>query len=143
MTVHLHTSKDGLSWTKGQVCTAPWDNWNGGYFPWHIAAKPNYPEQKIDFLIAGWPKHGKLKDCVLYYACAPMTEPANLSMPLPGPVLKPSTQGQWDNSFIYRSSFVIEPGEQPAYRIWYSACSKKRTWHLGYTEGKLGNTSLS
>ena len=82
LTVHLYTSTDGLTWSSGQLCSAPWDTWNGGYIPWHIAAKPNNIDQKIEFLIAGWPKQGAMKDCQLLYATAPMSQPKELSMPL-------------------------------------------------------------
>ena len=139
LTLYLYTSKDGMSWSLGQPCNAPWDTWNGGYIPWHIAAKPNHIEQKIDFLIAGWPKKGTMKDCQLLYATALMSQLKELSMPLLGPLIGPSDGKQWDNGYIYRSSFVRETGEEPKLRIWYSACSKQKVWHIGYTEGTLDN----
>ena len=142
LAVHLYTSTDGLTWSLGQPCSAPWDTWNGGYIPWHIAAKPNNIDQKIEFLIAGWPKQGAMKDCQLLYATAPMSQPKELSMPLPGPLLGPSAGDQWDNGYIYRSSFIRELGDIPRFRIWYSACSKKKAWHIGYTEGTLDKISL-
>jgi len=138
-TMHLYTSTDGMTWSSGQPCSAPWDTWNGGYIPWHVAAKPNHLEQRIDFLIAGWPIKGAMKDCQLLYATAPMSQPKELSMPLQGSLLGPGTGGQWDNGYIYRSSFVLESGDEPKFRIWYSACSKKKAWHIGYTEGNLPN----
>lgn len=140
---HLSTSTNGFTWSIGEPCSSPWDTWNGGYLPWHIAAKPNYLEQKIEFLIAGWPKKGSVYNCELLYATAPMAEPLNLSMPLQQPLLKASGQNQWDNGLIYRSSFVMESGEAPNYRIWYSACSEHKVWHIGYTEGRIEKTSPS
>ncbi len=139
VTMHLHTSTDGLTWSSGQPCSLPWNTWNGGYIPWHISAKPNHLKQTIDFLIAGWPKNGTMKDSQLFYATAPMSQPKELSMPLNGPLLVPSGGEQWDNGFIYRSGFVVEPGESPKFRIWYSACSKEKFWYIGYTEGTLDN----
>jgi|GEM_PF-5004520 hypothetical protein len=139
MTIHLYTSSDGINWSSGQPCSSPWDIWNGGYIPWHIAAKPNYPEQKIEFLIAGWSKEKTMKDCQLFYAAAPMSQPKELSMPLLRPLLVPGAENQWDDGYIYRSSFVREPGEGSKFHIWYSACSKKKSWHIGYTEGNLAN----
>lgn len=136
-TINLYRSADGLTWGDGKACTAPWLTWNGSYRPWHLVAKPNYRTQKIEFLIAGWQRRKQVRDCILYYACAPMSDPTNITMPFGAPVLVPSQQRQWDNGFIYRSSFVIEPGEQTKYRIWYSACSMKTEWHIGYTEGVL------
>jgi len=137
VTMHLCTSTDGITWSSGQPCSAPWYTWNGGYIPWHIVAKPNRLKQTIEFLIAGWPLQGTMNDCQLFYATAPMSQPKELSMPLFGPLLVPSSGDQWDNGFIYRSSFVMEPGDVPKYRIWYSACTKERAWHIGYTEGNL------
>lgn len=139
VTVHLYTSSDGITWSLGQPCSAPWDLWNGGYIPWHIVAKPNHSEQRIEFLIAGWPLQKTMKDCQLLYATAPMSQPKELSMPLLNPLLVPGGKNQWDNGYIYRSSFVREPGDTPKFRIWYSACSKKKAWHIGYTEGTSVN----
>lgn len=141
LTMYLYTSIDGMTWSSGQPCNAPWDTWNGGYIPWHIAAKPNHNEQKIDFLIAGWPKNGAMKDCQLLYATAPMSQPKEISMPLLRPLIGPGVGNQWDNGYIYRSSFVRETGEEPKLRIWYSACSKRKVWHIGYTEGTLESTN--
>lgn len=136
--IHLNTSKDGISWSTGQPCTTPWATWNGGYLPWHVAAKPNNKEQKIEFLICGWPRYSGFFKCQLFYAAAPMEQPSNLYMPLNQPILRMGTLEHWDNGFIYRSSFVIDQNETPQkYRIWYSACSKRRAWHIGYTEGKI------
>ncbi|SPF31936.1 hypothetical protein SBF1_110062 [Candidatus Desulfosporosinus infrequens] len=58
-------------------------------------------------------------------------------MPLQGVLIGPGAGDQWDNGYIYRSSFVRELGDAPKFRIWYSACSKKKSWHIGYTEGIL------
>lgn len=135
--IQLYTSTDGMTWSSGQPCSAPWNTWNGGYIPWHITAKPNHLEKRIDFLIAGWPIKGTMKDCQLLYATSPMSQPKELSMPLLGSLLRPGAADQWDNGYIYRSSFVLEPGDSPKIRIWYSACSKKKAWHIGYTEGML------
>lgn len=137
VSVYLHTSEDGLTWSPAQVCSAPWDSWNGGYIPWHIAAKPNYPQQSIDFLIAGWPQKETISNCQLLYATAPMSQPKDLSMPLGKAVLEPGRGRQWDNGYIYRSSFVLEHGDSTKFRIWYSACSRNKVWHIGYTESSL------
>ncbi|WP_052090935.1 cell wall-binding repeat-containing protein [Desulfosporosinus sp. HMP52] len=139
LSMQLYTSTDGITWSSGQPCSAPWDTWNGGYIPWHIAAKPNHPEKRIDFLISGWPIKGTIQDCQLLYATAPMSQPKELSMPLQEPLLRPGAGDTWDNGYIYRSSFVREPGDSTRFRIWYSACSKQKTWHIGYTEGTLTN----
>lgn len=41
-TVHMYTSSDGVHWSKRERCSYPWLDWNGGYIPWHLDAKPNY-----------------------------------------------------------------------------------------------------
>lgn len=141
--MHLSRSTDGITWSTREPCSSPWNTWNGGYIPWHVAAKPDYTGQKIDFLIAGWPVKGTLNNCELFYATAPMSQPASLSMPFQEPVLKAGHKERWDDGFIYRSSFVREAGDNPNYRIWYSACSEKKAWHIGYTEGRLDKVLLS
>lgn len=141
--MNLFISKNGIEWNQGQACHSPWDTWNGGYIPWHISAKPNILEQRIEFLIAGWPKKGNMFNCQLLYATAPMSQPTELSMPLLVPLLKSSGEQQWDNGFIYRSSFVLEQSETTKYRVWYSASSKERAWHIGYMEGELKTTISS
>ncbi|WP_240985416.1 hypothetical protein [Acididesulfobacillus acetoxydans] len=143
VTMHSYTSSNGLVWSPPQPCNAPWDAWNGGYIPWHIAAKPNPIEHNVEFLIAGWSKKGTIKDCQLFYATAPMSDPKELRMPLAQPILRRGTGNQWDNGYIYRSSFVREPGNSQTLRIWYSACSNKKVWHFGYTEGQLSQRTPS
>lgn len=137
--MHFYTSSDGITWSNGQSSSAPWNTWNGGYVPWHIEAKPNTLKDRIDFLIAGWPKMKSINDCQLFFATAPMSQPYALTMPLSDIILKSSDGAQWDNNYIYRSSFVLELGETLKLRIWYSACSNKKLWHIGYTEGTLPN----
>lgn len=139
--MQLSRSTDGISWSAREPCSTPWDTWNGGYIPWHVAAKPDYTGLKIDFLIAGWPLKGTLYNCELFYATAPMSQPTHLSMPLHKPVLQAGGKSHWDDGFIYRSSFVREAGDNPNYHIWYSSCSENKEWHIGYTEGRFGNLS--
>ncbi len=136
--IHLYTSTDGKTWSPKQRCKSPWNNWNGGYLPWHLEAKPNYREQKVEFFISGWPKHGKFDDLVLLYAEAPMNNLTNLSMPLPKPILEIGKPGSWDDDQIYKTSFTIEPVQTSyRYHVWYSARSQTGLWHTGYTQGIL------
>lgn len=137
--IHLYSSKDGINWSKRQRCNTPWSTWNGGYVPWHIEAKPNYREQRVEFFINGWPKETGKKDKVLFYAEVPMDDITNFKMPLSNVILAQGSEGNWDNNFIYRTTFTIE-AEQSAYKyhVWYSAQSKSIVWHIGYTEGELG-----
>lgn len=135
--MHIRTSQDGLNWSAAQPCNGPWITWNGGFIPWHASAKPNFHKKQVEFLISGWFKHSSINESKLVYATAPMEEPSNLSLPLNQPLLEPVI-GKWDNGYIYRSSFVIEPQTASSkYRVWYSACSKEKIWHIGYTEGNI------
>lgn len=135
--VNLFSSKNGVEWHLYGPCKSPWNTWNGGYIPWRIAAKPNLAREKIEFLIAGWPKDASIANCQLLYAMAPINQPTELTMPLEKPLLTSASGQQWDNGFIYRSSFVVKDSDITQYQIWYSAASKNRVWHIGYTDGKI------
>lgn len=136
--IHLYSSSDGKNWSSRKRCSTPWLNWKGGYLPWHLEAKPNEKEHRIEFFISGWPKNGDIGDLVLLYAEASMNDLQNLSMPISEPILKMGTAGNWDDDRIYKTSFTIEP-EQSTYKyhVWYSARSNAGHWHTGYTEGSL------
>nr|MDA8229153.1 hypothetical protein [Desulfitobacterium hafniense] len=139
--VHIYTSTDGVNWSKRERCTYPWLDWNGGFIPWHLDAKPNYKEQRIEFFIAGFPKGKGLKDMVVFYAEAPMKDPKKISMPLKNPILNKGDSTSWDGNYVYRSSFAIETEtDSYKYHVWYSAMSTLGQWRIGYTEGKIGSS---
>jgi len=141
--VHLFTSKNGIDWYLDKPCQSPWNTWNGGYIPWHISAKPNLAKAKIEFLIAGWHKDSSLANCQLLYAMASIDQPADLTMPLDKPLLTSASGQHWDNGLIYRSSFVIIDSDTTQYKIWYSAASVNRVWHIGFTEGEIRSVPAS
>jgi len=160
-TIYL-SSNDGICWSEPEVCL----NGNSvdpfqelGYSHWHISAKPNHENRKIEFLCfcdnTGGGKNG------LLYAECEMDDPTCITCPSGRPVLEPSDLG-WDNGTLYRSSFVREKrGSESVFRVWYSASSRKKfwqkllrplfllnpivpsvyklhtQWYLGYTEGTL------
>lgn len=55
------------------------------------------------------------------------------------PILIPSER-DWDNWLIYRSTAILLEEKEVGgvisrrYAVWYSACSKGKEWHTGYTE---------
>ncbi len=137
--INLYSSKDGKNWSKRQRSTSPWMTWNGGYIPWHLEARPNYREQRVEFLINGWSKQASQEGMVLFYAEVPMDDVTNFSMPLSSVILAKGPNNDWDNKLIYRTTFTIEVGQAAYnYRVWYTGLSKSGAWHIGYTEGQLG-----
>lgn len=137
--IHLYTSRDGMNWSKRQRCNTPWYTWNGGYTPWHIAAKPNDQEHRVEFFINGWSNHALRRNQLLFYAEVSMDDPTHFQMPLANAILAKGFTNNWDDEMIYRTTFTVERGlNSYIYRLWYSAESKTISWHIGYTEGKLG-----
>lgn len=137
--IHLYTSNDGTNWSNRQRCNTPWYTWNGGYTPWHVEAKPNYPENRVEFFINGWSNHALRRNQLLFYAEVSMDNLTHFKMPLANAILARGSKNNWDDEMIYRTTFTIERGPSAyKYRVWYSALSKTISWHIGYTEGQLG-----
>jgi hypothetical protein len=160
-TVYLK-SADGITWSEPEIClndrgVDPFQDI--GYSNWHISAKPNHEDRKVEFLCYCDNMSGG-KDGLIYAVCD-MSNPTHIICPLERPVLIPSDFG-WDSGTLYRSSFVRERrGKDSVFRVWYSASSKKKLWqrllrplfllnpifpsayklharwHIGYTEGLL------
>lgn len=136
--VYIYDSPDGVIWNNKRQTQLPWQDWNGGFVPWHLEVKPNLKQDKVDILLSGWPKSGKPTDQVLIYAEAPIKDLTAISLPFNQPLLAIGLANQWDGDFLYKSSFVREEKNgQPLFHIWYSARSTNGTWHMGYTEGTL------
>lgn len=137
---NLYDSTDGINWGNRRETESPWKEWNGGFLPWHLEVKPNLPKGKVDILISGWPKGQKLSDMMLVLAESPISDLTKVSMPLDKPLLISGLANQWDDDFIYKSSFVREEKNgQSLYHIWYSARSIAGKWHMGYASGAIGN----
>lgn len=136
--VYLYFSLDGRTWSSRQPCTAPWNNLNGGYVPWHLSVKPDYRKKRFEFFINGWPKKGKQEDSVIFYVQASIKDPVQLTMPLNPFLLSKGIDTNWDGGLLYRASFVVD--HQPMgtiHHVWYSARSRLGEWHTGYTWGQL------
>lgn len=139
--INLYDSPDGIHWGNRRELQPTWLDWNGGFVPWHLEVKPNLPQKKLDIVMSGWPKGQKSTDMILVYAESPMSDLSQITFPLDQPLLTNGAANQWDDDFIYKSSFVREDKEgQSLYHIWYSARSIAGQWHTGYTSGTLGHT---
>lgn len=137
---NLYDSTDGIKWGNRRETEAPWKDWNGGFLPWHLEVKPNLPKGKVDILISGWQKGLKLSDMILVLAESPISDLTKVTMPFDKPLVVNGLANQWDDDFIYKSSFVREDKNgQSLYHIWYSARSTTGKWHIGYTSGALGD----
>lgn len=138
---NLYESSDGVKWGNRRETESPWKDWNGGFLPWHLEVKPDLARGKVDILISGWPKGEKLSDMMLVLAESPISDLTKVTMPLDKPLLINGLANQWDDDFIYKSSFVREEKNgQSLYHIWYSARSTAGQWHIGYTSGTLGSS---
>lgn len=118
-------STDGFTWTDPVDVTAGMPS---PYVPWHmdvIKIDGNY-----HFLISSF-KDGevRLNNRVLMYGVSP-DEKTIESM---SQILGPSSQGNWDDGQIYRSSLVYVNG---LYKLYYSAMNSNWHWHIGLTQGR-------
>ena len=135
-------SSDGIHWQDETVCTngegVPALE-NSGYFAWHFSCKPNYFENRIEFMIAA--RENAIEKpynvaCIIYAQCN-MATPDKIELPLKVPVLMNCLKyNPWDLK-LYRPSFqMFRTDIGYFYRIWYSGCAYKN-WHIGYTESLL------
>jgi hypothetical protein len=139
--LNLYDSSDGIKWSNRRETQAPWTNWNGGFIPWHLEIKPNLSKGKLDIIMSGWPKGKKLTDMVLVYAESPIRDLSTITLPLDQPLVTSGLATQWDDDFIYKSTFVREDKDgKSLYHIWYSARSTAGKWHMGYTSGTISAT---
>lgn len=143
------SSQDGIHWSKQKLCF----NQDGknpfhqvGYRAWHISCKPNYRENRIEFMVncsrGAWETEPSNKTKALFFAEADMDQPSLMSVPINIPIIFASQEiHHWDYPIIYRTSFVIyDSNNQYFYKAWYSGASYRYgTWHIGFTEGNIGN----
>ncbi|MFH2142925.1 MAG: T9SS type A sorting domain-containing protein [Bacteroidota bacterium] len=138
-------SVDGIHWNTLQMCLneinmAPFPA--NGFHAWHPSCKPNYRENRIEFLMAANPLGvTPVSTCnYIFYAECPMNNPTLVTIPISSPILVKSTGFGWDNNIIYRSSFqIVDTNSSYMYRIWYSACDLNCIWRIGYVEGNIGS----
>lgn len=132
-------STDGLNWGVPQQC---FDELGQepfaakGYENWHPACKPNYAENRIEFMTVDF-----INDNLIYSEC-PMDNPTLITLPLNDIVIGLGEPGKWDAGKLYRSSFTIETKDNDYfYRVWYTGVSESNVWKTGYTEGYLNRVN--
>jgi hypothetical protein len=138
-------STDGFHWGEPRLVL----NQDGvnpfqalGLSNWHMSAKPNKKEGRIEFLVYSHDirplqmQPFSFNDPIVYAECS-MNSPTLFKTPITSPVLLPSEKG-WDNNQVYRCTFqIIDDKTRYLYKIWYSAEGKDGKWRLGYTDGYL------
>lgn len=137
--IEHRTSQNGIHWEDPRRCKLMFRyDQLSGLNPWHLCAKPNYFSNHVEFLICGSYESSQ-KPMFLWYAEASFDNVLELLSPFQDFVMKPSENPlRWDNEMIYRSSFTrVDSRIYPYYRVWYSARSKKGTWHIGHREGVI------
>jgi hypothetical protein len=139
-------STDGFCWGKPQrvLNKAGLDPFQAlGLSNWHMSAKPNKGERRVEFLVYSTVYRQKRiyhlfrKNPVnpIVYAECSLNSLTVFRTPLASPVLLPSKSG-WDNGHLYRCSFqIVNNGGSYLYKIWYSAEGSDGQWHIGQTEG--------
>lgn len=140
--INVWDSTDGDNWTNKRVCATPWLTWKTGYKLWHVSVKPNYWENRLEFILHIYPstEHPPLNYRYLAYGESPMSNITQITMPLNDLLLAPSVSG-FDNNYIYRTTHVIERlANSYKHRLWYSAMNTSSVWHIGYAEGNIGTT---
>lgn len=117
--LHLRQSADLADWSEPETVNIP----TQGHCIWHqdvIRTKTGY-----DIVFSAFKKgeFSRNNQC-LYYASS--ADGVNFSTPVL--ILSPSKEeNRLDNQMIYRSSLVNVDGD---YRIYYSAMSRSRQWHI-------------
>ena len=142
-------STDGIHWSPQKLCYDKSGNnplHQIGYRAWHISCKPNYRENRIEFMVncsrGAWESTPSNKSKALLYAEAEMDNPSLMTVPINIPIIFCSQiTHHWDHPIIYRTSFAqYDTNHQYFYKAWYSGASyQDGTWHTGFTEGNLGN----
>ena len=141
------SSRDGIRWSSPVLCTDinggyPFSKMDYNFFIWHICAKPNYRENRIEFIANArtfpW-GHPSLTPYLIYFEI-PMTKPTLVNTPIKSPLMQSSGDWlAWDNNKLYRTAFQIyNTGSSYHYKLWYSAMSNMRKWRIGFTEGEIG-----
>ncbi len=123
------TSKDGLYWSDDIVNTISLPD----YVIWHIEVSRYELGYKmvVAAFKAGTESPAQSTDCALSLFLATSRDGLNWNFSST-PLLNPSPDG-WDNQTIYKASMLTIDRKMS---LWYSAMSKQRVWHIGYTEIK-------
>ena len=123
-TVHRRSSTDGIGWGAEQDVSMSLP----GQVIWHVDIQQT--PDGYAMVCAAYPEDASCGATSLYFAES--TDGLVWSVD-PRPLLTPNPFG-WDNSCIYRSTFLKE---DETLSIWYSSRNTDGSWHVGYTEGTL------
>lgn len=116
--VVTESSDDENIWSKIQKCNIKLEDWR----VWHLDIIKT--EKKYEGLVCA--RSNSLKTRALFY----MDSADGINWRTSKyPIIFPDKRG-WDNSEIYRATFIKENGE---YKIWYSARNGEKKWYIGYT----------
>ena len=135
--VKYRTSDDGVNWSQPQKVSIDLQ----GYQVWHLEVSYIPSAEEFWMFFPGF-KEGQVANRTdLFFARA--VEPLQWTVS-PQPVLTKSSGKAWDNTRIYRASFLYDE-ESKEIRLWYSAAQRLWTlayiipyptyiWRIGYTD---------
>lgn len=123
--VRYATSEDGLSWIDQSEVHI---KYNEKLNTWHLDVIKT--DKGYEMLVVAFDKWKNLNKMKLYYTYSENETDFKEAKV----VLKPETRmNKWDNSGIYRSSFIYEDGK---YYVFFGAQSKRKHRGTGLLEGK-------
>jgi len=129
--VELRRSDDGSVWSAPQSLqtTLVLKGETTNYIPWHLDVQWVESEGEYWGLFCAYPQGGdsRATDLLLGTSKDGVTWTT-----YPKPILTPRS-GQWDQNFIYRSTFVYDDAND-VLDIWYSGGKQNNQWHIGKTK---------
>lgn len=130
--VELYTSTDGKNWTNKQSLadTLVLKGADGiaSYIPWHLDVQWVESQNKYWGLFCAYPKGGNTNRTYLLLGTS---EDGKTWTTYPKPLISPR-DNEWDNNFIYRSTFIYDDASGTL-QVWYSG-GKSGGWRIAYTE---------
>lgn len=132
--VELRRSTNGTEWGEAKSLK-PTLVLQNSWIPWHLDVQwiPNVDADgsgEYWALICAYPKGGGSNHTDLFFA---KSADGELWTTYPNPILSPRS-GQWDQNFIYRSSFTYDADGKLS--VWYSGGKEQpgNHWRIAYTE---------
>lgn len=132
--VELRRSTNGTDWGEAKSLK-PTLVLQNSWIPWHLDVQwiPNVGADgsgEYWALICAYPKGGGSNHTDLFFA---KSADGELWTTYPNPILSPRS-GQWDQNFIYRSSFTYDADGKLS--VWYSGGKEQpgNHWRIAYTE---------
>ena len=130
--VELYTSTDGKNWTNKQSLadTLVLKGADGiaSYIPWHLDVQWVESQNKYWGLFCAYPKGGNTNRTYLLFGTS---KDGKTWTTYPKPLISPR-DNEWDNNFIYRSTFIYDDASGTL-QVWYSG-GKSGGWRIAYTE---------